>query len=164
MKIGLYPGSFDPLTLGHLGVIKKGAKLFDKLYVCILTNAAKKSMFSETDRLNMIKLALKDIKNVEVVCENTLTVDACKKYGASFILRGLRSSADFEFEFQTNNVNITLAPEIETVFVITNISESHISSSIVKELISYNSPGYKKMVPLEIYKYIEDLRKKGDEI
>ena len=162
MKIGLYPGSFDPLTLGHLGVIKKGAKLFDKLYVCILINAAKKSMFSVEDRLNMIKLALKDLPNVEVVCENTLTIDACKKYGASFILRGLRSSADFEFEFQTNNVNITLDPEIETVLVITNISESHISSSIVKELLSYNSLEYRKMVPEEIYQYIENLKCKGE--
>lgn len=158
MKIGLYPGSFDPLTLGHLSVIKKGAKLFDKLYVCILNNAAKKPMFSTTDRLNMIKLAVKDIKNVEVVAEESLTVDACKKYDASFILRGLRTTADFEFEFETNNVNSVLDSSIETVLVMTELNEMYISSTVVKELISYKNKEYSKLVPKEVFDYIENLK------
>jgi len=156
MKIGLYPGSFDPITKGHIGVIEKGAKIFDKLYVCILQNAVKKAMFTEDERVEMATLSLAKFKNVEVVKENSLTVDACHKYNADFILRGLRSSADFEFEFEANNVNLFLDSNIETVLVMTNINESHISSSIVRELISYNSEDYKKMVPIEVYNYIEN--------
>lgn len=156
MKIGLYPGSFDPITKGHIGVIEKGAKIFDKLYVCILQNAVKKVMFTEDERVEMAKLSLAKFKNVEVVKENSLTVDACHKYNADFILRGLRSSADFEFEFEANNVNLFLDSNIETVLVMTNINESHISSSIVRELIYYNSKDYKKMVPIEVYNYIEN--------
>ena len=161
MKIGLYPGSFDPITNGHIGVIKKGAKLFDKLYVCILKNAVKNPFFTDEDKLNMAKLSLKELKNVEVVSEGSLTVEACKKYGAKFILRGLRSSADFEFEFESNNVNKTLDDEIETILVMTNINESHISSSIVRELINYNSKDYSKLVPKEVYDYIENLKKES---
>lgn len=159
MKIGLYPGSFDPITKGHLGVIKKGSKLFDKLYVCVLQNAGKAPMFKDNERVEMIKECIKDYKNVIVVNENSLTVDACRKYGAKFILRGLRSSADFEFEFEANNVNNALEPEIETILVMTNIDESHISSSTVRELINYESKEYKKLVPIEVYEYIENRRK-----
>lgn len=159
MKIGLYPGSFDPITKGHLGVIKKGSKLFDKLYVCVLQNAGKAPMFKDSERVEMIKECIKDYKNVIVVNENSLTVDACRKYGAKFILRGLRSSADFEFEFEANNVNNALEPEIETILVMTNIDESHISSSTVRELINYESKEYKKLVPIEVYEYIENRRK-----
>ena len=160
MKIGLYPGSFDPITRGHLGVIEKGSKLFDKLYVCVLINAAKKAMFSEEDRVQMIKDSCSKFKNVEVVKENCLTVEACKKYNAAFILRGLRSSADFEFEFESNNVNQVLDPSIETILVMTNIDESHISSSTVRELIGYNSKDYKKLVPVEVFNYIENKKEK----
>ena len=159
MKIGLYPGSFDPITNGHLGVITKGSKIFDKLYVCILKNSVKNQEFTDEDRLNMAKLSLAHLKNVEVVQESGLTVDACKKYNAEFILRGLRSSADFEFEFELNNVNKTLDNDIETVLVMTNINESHISSSIVRELIHYNSKDYSKLVPKPVFDYIENLKK-----
>ena len=158
MKIGLYPGSFDPITLGHLGVIEKGAKLFDKLYVCVLHNAVKNAMFSDQDKYQMIKESVKHIKNVEVVIESSLTVEACKKYKADFILRGLRSQADFEFEFESNNVNKTLDSNIETILVMTNIDESHISSSIVRELIHYNSKDYSKMVPKPVFDYIEGMK------
>ena len=158
MKIGLYPGSFDPITLGHIGVIKKGAKLFDKLYVCLLRNSTKSPFFTDEERLEMSKEALKGFSNVEVVLEKCLTVEACHKYGAKFILRGLRSSADFEFEFESNNINVKLDPEIETILVLTNIDEAHISSSVVRELISYNSKDYSKFVPKEVFNYIEKRR------
>lgn len=159
MKIGLYPGSFDPITLGHLGVIEKGAKLFDKLYVCVLPNAVKNPMFAAEERVEMAKACLDKYPNVEVVKENCLTVEACRKYNAAFILRGLRSQADFEFEFEANNVNTALDPSIETVLVMTNIHESHISSSIVRELIGYHSADYSKLVPKEVYAYIENHKK-----
>ncbi len=159
MKIGLYPGSFDPITNGHLGVITKGAKLFDKLYVCILKNAVKNSEFTDEDKINMAKLSVAHLKNVIVVQEDGLTIDACKKYGANFILRGLRSSADFEFEFELNNVNKTLDDDIETILVMTNINESHISSSIVRELMHYNSKDYSKLVPKPVFDYIENIKK-----
>ncbi|MCR5741648.1 MAG: pantetheine-phosphate adenylyltransferase [Gammaproteobacteria bacterium] len=155
MKIGLYPGSFDPITLGHIGVIEKGAKLFDKLYICVLNNIGKKPMFSVIDRVKMIEEATKRFPNVVVISESGLTVDACKKHGAEFILRGLRSSADFEYEFESNNVNQTLSPDIKTVLVMTNIEHSHISSSVVRELISFNSKEYEKLVPIEVFNYIE---------
>ncbi|MCB9498911.1 MAG: pantetheine-phosphate adenylyltransferase [Bacillales bacterium] len=157
MKIGLYPGSFDPLTKGHIGVIEKGSHLFDKLYVCILENAVKKPMFSKEDRLKMAEKALKKYPNVSVVAEDGLTINACHKYNAGFILRGLRSSSDFEFEFEVNNTNLYLDKSIETVLVMTNIDESHISSSIVRELIGYKCD-YSKLVPEEIYNYIEHLK------
>lgn len=158
MKIGLYPGSFDPITKGHLGVIDKGSKLFDKLYVCILKNSSKNPMFNDSDRVQMAKEALKKYDNVEVVSDSCLTVEACHKYNAKFILRGLRTNADFEFEFESNNINETLDPEIKTVLVMTNIDESHISSSIVRELLHYNSKDYRKLVPEEVYSYIEKLK------
>ena len=155
MKIGLYPGSFDPITKGHIGVIEKGAKLFDLLYVCILKNELKHPLFSEEDRLEMIKRSVKHLSNVKVVVENSLTVEACKKYNASFILRGLRNSSDFDFELESNNVNQTLDSSITTILVMANPSESHISSSVVRELLSYNSLSYEKMVPEEVFKFIE---------
>lgn len=155
MKIGLYPGSFDPITKGHLGVIKKGSKLFDKLYVCILKNASKNTMFSDKDKLEMAKLSCEKFKNVIVVSESSLTIDACHKYNANFIIRGLRSASDFEFEHELANVNLFLDKDIESVFVMTNIEESYISSTTVRELISYKSKDYKKLVPDEVYKYIE---------
>jgi len=156
MKIGLYPGSFDPLTLGHLGVIDKGSKLFDKLYVCILKNSTKKPMFTDQERVLMAKLALSKYDNVEVVSDSCLTVEACHKYGAQFILRGLRTNADFEFEFESNNINETLDPSIKTILVMTNIDESHISSSVVRELLQYDSKEYKKIVPKEVFEFIEN--------
>ena len=159
MKIGLYPGSFDPITNGHLGVITKGSKLFDKLYVCILKNAVKNPFFSDEDKLKMAKLSVAHLKNVEVVLETGLTVEACKKYNAEFILRGLRSQNDFEFEFEANNINKTLDDDIETVLVMTNINEMHISSSIVRELIHYNSKDYSKLVPSAVFDYIENKMK-----
>lgn len=162
MKIGLYPGSFDPLTNGHLGVIEKGASLFDKLYVCILENSAKKSLFTKEERLEMATLALKKYENVEVVKEESLTIEACHKYGAQFILRGIRNSSDFEFEFEANNTNLYLDNKIQTILVMTNIDESHIRSSIVRELIAYHSKDYKKLVPKEIFSYIEN-KMKGSE-
>jgi len=155
MKIGLYPGSFDPITRGHMGIIEKGSKLFDLLYVCILQNASKKTMFTTEERVEMAKKACQKYENVKVVSENTLTIEACHKYHASFILRGLRTNQDFEFEFQANNVNTTLDPLVETVLFMTNISESHISSSTVRELIHYHSKDYEKLVPEEVYDYIE---------
>ncbi len=156
MKIGLYPGSFDPITLGHLAVIEKGSKLFDKLYICVLQNALKNALFSTEDRVEMIKRATSHLKNVEVVYDNVLTVEACKKYKADFILRGLRSSADFEFEFESNNINYSLDNSITTVLVMTDIKYSHISSTVVRELLSYKSKEYKKLVPEGVYNYIEN--------
>jgi len=158
MRIGLYPGSFDPITLGHKGVIEKGSRLFDTLYVCILKNAGKTPMFTNEDKFKMVSETVKEFNNVKVVMEECLTVEACHKYNAQFILRGLRSSFDFEYEFESNNVNSVLDPSIETIFVMTNISESHISSSIVRELIGYNSKDYKKLVPIEVFNYIENKR------
>lgn len=135
VRIGIYPGSFDPITLGHLDVIERGAKMFDKLYVAIAVNVRKKYTFSEEERLDMLKDACKHIKNVEVVsCHEDLTVEFARKMNATAILRGLRAMMDFEYELQMASTNYELNDNIETIFLMTNTKYSYLSSSVVKEV------------------------------
>lgn len=145
MKRALFPGSFDPLTLGHYDIIKRGVKLFDEVIVAIGINAEKKYMFSLEQRKQFIEEAFKDFKKVKVVTYKGLTVDFCKEVDAEFILRGLRNPADFEFEKAIAHTNRTLT-KIETVFLLTASSTSYISSSIVRDVIR-NNGNYKLLVP-----------------
>ena len=145
MKRAIFPGSFDPLTLGHYDIIKRSVTLFDEVIVAIGINAEKKYMFSLEERQQFIEDAFKDEPKVSVVTYKGLTVDFCLKNNVEFILRGLRNPADFEFEKAIAHTNRDLAP-IETVFLLTAASTSYISSSIVRDVIR-NNGDYTKLVP-----------------
>ena len=138
MKIGIYPGSFDPITFGHIDVVKRGSKLFDKLYVAVSINVRKNYLFNENERYELAKEALKEFPNVEVIKCNGLVVDECTKYGATHILRGLRAVTDFDNEFQLTSVNRKLNKDIDTVFVMTDTKYSFISSTTIRELAYFN--------------------------
>ncbi len=137
MKIGYYPGTFDPITFGHLDIIERGAKLFDKLYVSISNNPNKKTLFDVQERLELVKEVCKNIPNVEVLSSSILTVEHCKMLGASHILRGLRAVTDYDYEFQITNFNRRLSQEIDTVFLMTEGQNSYLSSSSVRELAMF---------------------------
>jgi pantetheine-phosphate adenylyltransferase len=145
MKRAIFPGSFDPITLGHYDIIKRGIKLFDEVIVAIGVNSAKKYMFSLEERKKFIEDSFKDESAVKVVTYEGLTVDFCQKHNVDFILRGLRNPADFEFEKAIAHTNRDLAP-VETVFLLTAASTSYISSSIVREVIRHNGD-YTLLVP-----------------
>ena len=145
MRRALFPGSFDPLTLGHYDIIKRGVTLFDELVIAIGINADKTYMFSLEERVKFIEEAFKDEPKIKVTTYQGMTVDFCKKIEATFILRGLRNPADFEFEKAISHTNRKLS-EIETVFLLTSSGKSYISSSIVRDVIR-NGGDYTGLVP-----------------
>lgn len=145
MRRAIFPGSFDPLTLGHYDIIQRGITLFDELYIAIGINADKKYMFSLEERKRFIIKAFLNEPKIKVVTYKGLTVDFCKKIDAGFILRGLRNPGDFEFEKAIAHTNRHLS-EIETVFLLTSSGKSYISSSIVRDVIR-NGGNYSLLVP-----------------
>ena len=157
--IALYPGSFDPITLGHLDIIRRGAKMFDRLIVGVLVNQAKKSLFSPEERATMIREVTQDIPNVEVITFSGLTVDCCRELGVRFMLRGLRAVTDFEYELQIAQTNHLMEPEVDTVFLTTDIRYGYLSSSVVREIATYGGPIEEflpeSIVPLVRAKYRE---------
>ncbi len=148
MKRAIFPGSFDPITLGHFDIIERGAKLFDELIIAIGINGVKKYMFSLDERKKFIEDAFMYLPNIKVVTYRGLTVDFCLENDVEFILRGLRNPADFEFEKAIAHTNRDLAP-IETVFLLTSANTSYISSSIVRDVIR-NKGDYRKLVPKSV--------------
>lgn len=147
MKISIYPGSFDPITNGHIDIIERAAKLSDKLIVAVLNNSDKKPLFSVNERLEMIKDAIKDIKNVEVDSFEGLTVDYCKKKNASIMIRGLRAVTDFEYELQLAHTNRELNNEVDTVFLLADMNYSYLSSSTVRQVSEYGGDVSKFVTP-----------------
>ncbi|MBT9190342.1 pantetheine-phosphate adenylyltransferase [Zobellia russellii] len=145
MRRAIFPGSFDPLTLGHSDIIQRGITLFDEIIIAIGVNAEKKYMFSLEERMKFIAEAFKDEPKIKVLTYEGLTVDFCKKVNADFILRGLRNPGDFEFEKAIAHTNRKLS-EIETVFLLTSSGKSYISSSIVRDVIR-NGGNYTSLVP-----------------
>jgi pantetheine-phosphate adenylyltransferase len=145
MRKAIFPGSFDPITLGHYDIIKRSIPLFDEIVVAIGINAEKKYMFSLEDRKRFIEEAFADEPSISVVTYEGLTIDLCKKLKANFILRGLRNPADFEFEKAIAHTNRRLS-KIETVFLLTASKTSYISSSIVRDVIR-NGGDYTVLVP-----------------
>ncbi len=145
MKRAIFPGSFDPITLGHCDIIERGIQLFDEIIIAIGTNADKAYMFSEEQRRTFIEKAFAGHKKVRVDTYEGLTIDYCKKVNAQFILRGLRNPADFEFEKAIAHTNRKLSG-IETVFLLTSSGKSYISSSIVRDVIR-NGGDYTSLVP-----------------
>ncbi|WP_300564547.1 pantetheine-phosphate adenylyltransferase [Flavobacterium sp.] len=145
MRKAVFPGSFDPLTLGHLDIIKRSIPLFDEIVIAIGVNAEKKYMFSIEERKRFIEDTFKDEPSVSVITYEGLTIELCKKIEAGFILRGLRNPADFEFEKAIAHTNRRLS-KIETIFLLTAADTSYISSSIVRDVIR-NGGDYKVLVP-----------------
>ncbi|MBM5823862.1 MAG: pantetheine-phosphate adenylyltransferase [Cyanobacteria bacterium M_surface_10_m2_119] len=133
----LYPGSFDPLTLGHLDLIERAARLFDGVMVAVLQNPSKTPAFSLEQRLNQIRTATAHLPGVEVASFDGLTVEFASRCGAGVILRGLRALSDFEFELQIAHTNHSLAPAVETLFLATAVQHSFLSSSVVKEVARF---------------------------
>lgn len=136
MKVAVYPGSFDPVTNGHLDIIDRASRLFDQLYVVIMQNPNKNNTYSVDERVEMLKLVTKNYSNVGVMAQTGLTVNVAKELKASFLIRGIRATMDFEMELQQATANMSLAPELETVFFVTRPENSFISSSTVKEIAS----------------------------
>ncbi len=146
MKVALFPGSFDPITIGHIDVIKRALPLFDKIVVAIGINANKKHMFNLEQRKSWIKEAFVEESKIEVVTYEGLTINFARTIGAKFLLRGLRNPTDFEFEKAISRANQKMAPDVETVFLFTSPETSFISSSIVRDVMR-NGGDYKKFVP-----------------
>ena len=139
-KIAIYPGTFDPITYGHVDVIKKSLKVVDKIFVAISESYEKKCLFSADERISIVKEALyKDLKfkknKIEVISFNILTTDICKKYKSNIILRGLRAVSDFEYEFQLAGMNRKLNKTIETIFLMSDVKNQIISSRLLKEIV-----------------------------
>lgn len=137
MRIGIYPGSFDPVTLGHLDIIERASRMVDKLIIGVLVNGAKSPMFSTDERVELIKKVTKDMPNVEVEANDGLLVDFAEAKGANVIIRGLRAVTDFEYELQIAQTNHKLNSNVDTVFLTTSVEYSYVSSSIVREVASY---------------------------
>jgi pantetheine-phosphate adenylyltransferase len=137
-SIAVCPGSFDPITFGHLDIIRRGAKVFDMIYVSVMNNSSKNPLFSVEERMSLIKEVTKDLPNVKVDEHSGLLVEYAKSVNANAIIRGLRAVSDFEYEMQITSMNRVLNDEIETFFIMTNSQYSFLSSSIVKEVSKYN--------------------------
>ena len=138
-KVAIYPGTFDPITYGHIDVIKKGLKLFDKIIVAVSDGENKNYLFNVIERIQIVNKAIfSDLKlnkkRISIISFNTLTTDICKKYKSNIILRGLRAVSDFEYEFQLATMNRSLAPDIESIFLTPKESLIYVSSSLIKEI------------------------------
>jgi pantetheine-phosphate adenylyltransferase len=156
MKVAVYPGTFDPITLGHIDIIRRGAHLVDKLVIGVTTNPSKEPMFSVEERLVMVRREAKNIPgNIEVVEFGPLLMDFAQQQGATAILRGLRAVADFEYEFQMAGMNQQLNDNIETVFLMADVSLQPIASKLVKEIARFGG-AIDKFVPPAV---VQDVRR-----
>lgn len=138
MTVAVYPGSFDPVTLGHFDIIERTAAIMDKVIIGVLNNNSKTPLFSVEERVNMLKSVTAHMPNIEIQSFDGLLVDFVRKSEASVIVRGLRAITDFEYELQLSQTNRVIAPEVDTIFLTTNLKYSYLSSSIVKEIAMYH--------------------------
>ncbi len=159
-RTAIYPGSFDPITKGHLDVLERASKMFDRVIIAVLKNSSKKSFLPVEDRVKLIKESTKELTNVEVDSFEGLTIEYAQSKGARFLIRGLRAVSDFEYELQLCQTNSAIAPDIDTVFLTTKPKYNFISSSIVKEL-SYFGTDVSKFVPKSVVEYLQK-QKKGN--
>lgn len=154
MKKALYPGSFDPITYGHLDIITRACSVFDELVIAIMKNPHKRNAFSEEERVRMLKVVTKELPNVSVVVGNGLTVDFAKSIGAQVLIRGIRAVMDYEYELQQATANMILNDTIETVFFVSRPKYSFLSSSVAKE-IALNNGDLTEFIPSQIVKEVE---------
>ncbi len=153
MKIAIYPGSFDPITYGHLDILKNAAGIFDKVIIAVAHNDAKSGFLSIEERVELIKKSITDIENAEVDSFDGLTIEYAKKRGANVLIRGLRAVSDFEFEMQLSQTNSALCDDIKTVFLTTKPKYNFISSSTIKEIYT-NGGDISKFVPKAVDEYL----------
>ena len=149
MNIAVYPGSFDPITLGHLNIIKRAASVFDKLYICVLINSFKTPLFTREERMELIARTVKQFPNVKVDTSDDLVVQYAKGKGANVIVKGLRAVSDFDWEFQMALANKKIDPSIDTFFLASSEKYTYLSSSVVKEMARYGAD-IRGFVPREI--------------
>ena len=165
MKIAIYPGSFDPITSGHLNIIRRAANIFDRLIVCVMVNSAKSPMFSQQERVDMIRSVVHDIPNVEVDASGELLAEYARKKGSCVIVKGLRAGSDFENEFQMALINHKINPDLDTMFLTSEHQYMYLSSSTVKELGGYDVD-LSEFLPEQIIpvfkKRISDMRLGGE--
>ena len=139
MKIAIYPGSFDPVTSGHLNIIRRAANIFDRLIVCVMVNGGKQPMFSQRERVDLIRRVTADLSNVEVDSSDELLAEYARRKGSCVIVKGLRAGSDFENEFQMAMINRKINPELDTMFLTAEHQYMYMSSSMVKELGRYGA-------------------------
>ncbi|MCE3038875.1 pantetheine-phosphate adenylyltransferase [Helicobacter anatolicus] len=156
-KMAIYPGTFDPLSNGHLDVITRSADLFDEILVAVAQSSAKKPMFSLEDRVEMVKLATKNLANVKCVGFDNLLADFAKQNGVRFLVRGLRVVSDFEYEIQMGYANTSLNAELDTIYFMPSLENAFISSSVVRNILTHKGK-ISHIVPEEVFTYI---KKKG---
>lgn len=158
MSVAICPGSFDPITLGHLNIIRRSAKIFDKVIVCIMYNSTKTTpMFTIEERAEMVRKVVERFPNVEVDVSDGLLAEYAKKYEGAVLVKGLRAASDFEYEFQMNLINKKINPSLETMFLTASEKYTFLSSSVVREMARYGAD-LSDFVPCEI---IEDIEKKA---
>lgn len=165
MKIAIYPGSFDPITSGHLNIIQRAANIFDKLIVCVMVNSTKKPMFTRDERVELIQMCVKDIPNVEVDSSDELLASYAKRKGSCVIVKGLRAGSDFENEFQMALINHKINPALDTMFLTSEHQYMYLSSSTVKELGQYDVclSDFLPQPIIPIFKQrIADIRQEGE--
>ena len=156
MKTAVYPGSFDPITLGHLNLIKRAARIFDKIYVCVLKNSDKNPLFTREERVELIRRTVLHLPNVEVETSDGLLVNYCRGKGATVIVKGLRAVSDFDWEFQMALANRKIDPAIDTLFLTASEKYMFLSSTVVREMAKYGAD-LREFVPREI---LEDITNK----
>lgn len=156
MKVAIYPGSFDPITSGHLNIIQRAANIFDKLIVCVMVNAGKNPMFTLDERVELIRRVTKDVPNLEIHCSNKLLAEFAREQGSCVIVKGLRAVSDFENEFQMALINRKINSDLDTMFLTADKEYMYMSSSVVKELGSYGA-NLSDFLPKEI---IPDFQRK----
>jgi len=158
-KIAIYPGTFDPITNGHVDVIQRASRMFDKIIVVIAVNSKKVSLFTEIERLGMARESLKDLPNVEVVLHHGLVVDIANQKNAVAIIRGLRAVSDFEYEFQIALMNRKLDPNVHTVFMMPHEKYTYLNSSIIREISRYGQDTSEFVPPIVAEKLKDKFRK-----
>ena len=164
-RIGVYPGTFDPITLGHMDIIRRGAKLVDRLVIGVTTNPSKSPMFTVEERMDMVRREVATIGgDIQVVSFNSLLMDFAERQGASMIVRGLRAVADFEYEYQMAGMNQQINDKVETVFLMADVSLQPIASKLVKEIALYGGPIHRFVsarVCEEVVQRVEKIGRKG---